>query len=146
MKYLRIRNAITILFFAVLLGGCFKEDNIPQDTTNCIAVASGDTLVISPEETVPVFPNCIPSLTVTLNSIQESRCPTGAMCITAGTVAVDLQLGDQFTVNLQKDQVLDTFYLGNRFSIKLIDVTPYPVLNSPTPLPQQKAYIRMIKE
>jgi hypothetical protein len=146
MKYLRIRNAVSILFFTVLLGGCFKNENIQTGTDNCKVVPGSDTLVITLEETVPIFQNCIPSLTATVSSIRDSRCPIGAMCISAGTVVADLQLGDQFTVTLEKGKVLDTLYQGNRFSISLVDVTPYPDIQSGNGPTVQKAYIYLKKE
>lgn len=146
MKYLRIRNAVPILFFALLLGGCLKNETIQQDPNNCKAVSSSDTVVFSLDETIPIFQNCISSLTASVSSIRDSRCPIGANCITAGKAVVDLQLGDQFMVTLEKGKVLDTLYQGNRFSISLIDVTPYPDVYAGNGAPVQKAYIYMKKQ
>ncbi|MDE3252563.1 MAG: hypothetical protein KGO92_07125 [Bacteroidota bacterium] len=146
MKYLRIRNAVPVLLFTVLLGGCFKNESLQQDPVTCKVVPNGDTVVIALEETVPIFQQCLPSLTASISAIRDSRCPIGANCITAGTVEADLQLGDQFTVTLEKGKVLDTLYQGNRFLISLLDVTPYPDVHSGSGTTVQKAYIHMKKE
>lgn len=91
-------------------------------------------------------------VTFCLNSVLDSRCPSGAECFWAG-VAIG-----KFTLvknNAQYPFTLATFSIPHTYSsdttvagykIRLINILPYPTLSSPSPSPNDiKAEIEISK-
>jgi hypothetical protein len=120
-------KVLTLLLFPILLFFSCTED--PE----CIDTAIGE------EITIQVFDSatyCNENLSITFNTYpNDSRCPSDVTCIWAGFVEVEL------SVNLKgKDTVLKLSTEPNisgipvqanvgDYSIKLIDVIPYPATN-----------------
>jgi hypothetical protein len=69
-------------------------------------------------------------------SVSDSRCPTGATCVTEGKVLVDFLAtkgADSEAFQLQltgTDQGTDTILMGYVFKLK--SVTPFPDVNDPS--------------
>ena len=61
--------------------------------------------------------------------IQESRCPKGVQCITAGVAEIALQLGkgegQTEQIQLSTEAPADEISYG-KYRIRLLDVSPYP--------------------
>lgn len=77
--------------------------------------------------------------TLTVLDIQDSRCPTGVLCIVAGEVVVGLQLQNHITDGIT---LMDLTLEGNgdipgetveteSYSFRLLEVSPYPVADEP---------------
>lgn len=81
--------------------------------------------------------------------VEDSRCPVNAMCIWAGAAVGSFTFtkGNE-TVNfnlstLRTTTPKDTIIAG--YKIELIDITPYRQLNSPPPLSEIKAEVKVSK-
>jgi hypothetical protein len=72
-------------------------------------------------------------LTVTVTSINDSRCPTNAQCMWAGDAAVVVEAGGaSVTLHSNPELGADRADLSGT-TILLEDVTPYPGLAAPAP-------------
>lgn len=92
-------------------------------------------------------------VTITADSIMDSRCPKDVQCVWAGNARVVFTLSDN-AAN-QKDTLcigdcraaskgnIDTVALGSvRYEVTLLDVTPYPVANTN---PKPEALLKVVK-
>jgi len=129
-------HSVTLLAVALVLSfySCEKtEDTVSQTRTiekgGCISITGN------------AFPSiCFDSL------ITDSRCPADAVCVWAGFAAVRLSIKNdagiiqQFTLATQGFSNLpipanDTTING--YHIKVVDVTPYPILSAPSQEPKK---------
>lgn len=117
--------------FALLLSAC-KKDKDPLLTDQFEA---GDTVTIAFKKTAKLIPD---GLKITFTGITEdSRCPTDAMCIWEGRAVAGFQAEKKGTIrvfsltNNEKPETepKQTINVFGR-TVKLLGVTPYPVLGS----------------
>jgi hypothetical protein len=130
-----------LLGVSLLLLSCKTESINAKDTDK----------VIKFKETVSL--SVASSATLTFAEVEDSRCPEGGQCIWAGNVIVDLVLkpanasasevqnvkmclGDCKTLDPQSGvRETDTTLVslnGNRYTLTLLEVSPYPNLARPT--------------
>jgi hypothetical protein len=67
--------------------------------------------------------------------VSDSRCPLDALCITAGSALIELQVsigGDQATLGLTTDAPGWNVVHGG-FLFRLVELQPYPRASMPTP-------------
>ena len=94
---------------------------------------------VGEEITIQIFDTatyCEEDLSITFNAYpNDSRCPSDVMCVWAGFVEVELLImekGKKSILKLSTEPNVSGFpvqvSIGN-FTIKLIDVTPYPATN-----------------
>ena len=142
---MNIKSRYFFLLAAIISIGtfsCDKPDNLPA---GCTASVTGDTVMFNLNKPLAIFPACTANLQANVTGINDSRCPKGATCIWQGNLTAILQLGSQFTINLEQGKTKDTSYLNNAYSITLIDALPFPSISPPT-TPGQSAQIRIIKK
>jgi hypothetical protein len=114
------------LFYSILFFSCAED-------SDCLDASVGEEIIIQVFETATY---CNENLSITFNAYpNESRCPSNITCVWAGFVEAEL------LVNLEgKDTVLKLSTEPNvsdipvqatvrDYSIKLIDVIPYPATN-----------------
>jgi hypothetical protein len=128
------------LFMLVLLAvSCQRKMN--NGRGDCIAVASGDTVIFQNNQSIPLFTPCNKELQATVTKIMDSRCPKGVTCVWAGTVNVELQLNNQAVLNLAIGRQKDTVFNNRNYSFTLVNVVPYPGSSSDEP----KSIIRIVQ-
>lgn len=123
-------NRIFLLFFISLPFLSCAENNDP----NCLKPQLGEELSIRINRTATY---CIEGFSITFEDVvNESRCPSDVTCIWAGFVQVKLELeanGKKSTVELASDSLVTgvpSEVVFDLFTIKLIDVTPYPAVSA----------------
>ena len=118
----------TFYLLLVLFTGLMacNQENYMQKEGFCTALPTNDTVVFGYASPVPVFAGCEKNLQATISRIDDSRCPQGVQCVWAGKAAVTLEMNNGFSINLEKDKLVDTVYAGKHYSFTLVDVTPYP--------------------
>ncbi|MCF0058579.1 hypothetical protein [Dyadobacter sp. CY356] len=93
-------------------------------------------------------------LNVTLLEVNDSRCPINASCISAGSVNVKFNITDGTystsaviaLVNDNKDTSTQIFKLGGqKYSIKMQKVSPYPELPQTSKLEEYQVSITIAK-
>jgi hypothetical protein len=95
--------------------------------------------------------NCHHQITVTIQDIQDSRCPTDMVCIWAGMIVVEGQLqvgGQEYDLRLSNNRNASGFpedFSMNEYTIKLIDVIPYPKSSGSQPVGGQSAILLISK-
>lgn len=115
-KFIKIGlMGISLLFFS-----CEKNKGI--DTLKI-----GEVFEIEPDKSVE---NSEYGISLRVENISDSRCPTGAMCTWEGTASVEFQLTTtngkyNFTLDTHPNFTNDTVIEG--FKYQLSDVLPYPV-------------------
>lgn len=121
-----MRAYMHFLFYSILFFSCAED-------SDCLDASVGEEIIIQVFETATY---CNENLSITFNAYpNESRCPSNITCVWAGFVEAEL------LVNLEgKDTVLKLSTEPNvsdipvqatvrDYSIKLIDVIPYPATN-----------------
>jgi len=100
---------------------------------NCVDTAIGEEISIQVFDTATY---CSENLSITFNAYpNESRCPSNVTCIWAGFVEVELlinQKGKENVLKLSTEPNISGLPVQNKvgdYSIKLIDVMPYPATN-----------------
>jgi hypothetical protein len=129
------------LFFALVLFLVACNRKMSNGAGDCMAVASGDTVIFQNNQAISLFTSCNKELQATVTNIMDSRCPKGVNCIWAGTVNVELQLNDQAVVNLAIGKRKDTVFNNRNYSFTLVNVVPYPGSSSDEP----KSIIRIVQ-
>jgi hypothetical protein len=114
------------LFCSILLFSCAED-------SECIDTAIGEEIKIQVFETANY---CSDNFSITFNAYpNESRCPTDVTCVWAGFVEVELLInekGKKSILNLSSEPNVSGLPVQANFgdySIKLIDVIPYPATN-----------------
>src|SRR4051812_16139032 len=94
--------------FAVLLSLlCFVSCQGDLVSPSC-QVSVTDTAVFVLKQPTPVFGSCIPGLRATVTALNDSRCPKNAVCVTAGTLVVTLEMGNELSMRLVQHEQVDT--------------------------------------
>ena len=128
-----MKKVSSILFIVIVfLTGCIKYEFKYQKTTTLNRYFNlDDTVSIYVKHTLM---NQAENISITFDSVKnDSRCPTGAECITAGNAAIVFHYtkGNNsvyFTLNTQKNLGSDTTI--DNYNIRLINLLPYPVLHT----------------
>ncbi len=98
------------------LGACTHSTSIPQDLNQVLSLREGESVRVSG------------SVAVHAASLQDSRCPSDVVCITAGDVVIVLDFSEGGTTRTDtlrlKMPPRSTTYGGMRF--QPTDVSPYP--------------------
>jgi hypothetical protein len=124
-----------ILFSAVLVSGLLLYAcELLQRETYCSIYASGELTLNDTNELKygKVYCNPEHDILLSVDSIQDSRCPIGADCIWEGNgrVYIDLRHGgthSSFWLNTHVDFRKDTLIDGLNY--ELVDLLPYPDLS-----------------
>lgn len=118
---------VIIILLALGAGGyaISKKDAAPEPV---VETPTEDERVRGPEDKAISVgePTEISGLSVTLNKVTDSRCPTGVQCIWAGEATASVTLvqgGDTSTIDMKLDA--GTVALGG-YNISLTAVLPYP--------------------
>ncbi len=117
--------------------------------TSILSACDKTTVVLcgDPFEITKDLLQTICDIKVQLDSVQDSRCPTGVQCVRAGEAIAKLTFtkgNETVTKSLQvigSSPKPDTVLVFNKKAI-LLNITPYPV--APTPI-QQKDYKAQMK-
>ncbi|MEE1943548.1 hypothetical protein VRU48_00415 [Pedobacter sp. KR3-3] len=137
MKILKqnpLPGSLFALFLLIMAIACKKDKT--ADLSTQFMVSQAQTYEFKQGENVIV--------TVALTTVQDSRCPINADCVSAGYGMVtlkikDLSIGSEKNLNLyiggavpngQKDLAPITLN-GTNYIIQLKDISPFPQLNMP---------------
>lgn len=121
---------LTFLIFTALMA-CKKTEIVP----------CGDTFEITKDQTVTIC-----DIKIRLDSVQESRCPDGVVCVQAGQAVAKLTFikgNEQVSKSLQvtgRSPKADTVAVFDKKAI-LFSVNPYP--NATTPILQKDYKLQM---
>ena len=134
-----MKTLLSILVISLILGiSCSKKQDPVNNSFN-----TGDTTTI---KTGVVYSNQQNNLKLRLDSVNDIRCPINADCIWAGVAMVKLNFSsgnenNEFWLSSEKFNQLrsDTIIFG--YTIKLIDVQPYPSLGEAVEQPDYSAKI-----
>ncbi len=123
-----MKKIMYVLLLALIFGSCTKVEQF-----NTYDIKVGDTIDHDKE------------LSVTLQKIEDSRCPKDVVCVWEGEVEASLVLdldeaSDYFVV--VSSMRPDTTIAGYKFT--LIEVTPYP--ESTETIPQEDYVVRLLIE
>lgn len=131
------------------LAGCQKDDS----TTPLIEAAFNQRVTLSYQQRAALPTQNVPELTVTIDDVEDTRCPQGVRCQLAGEVYTQLAVRDQSgasqSVTLQlvgHSTSIDSAAVqanGRQYTLVLQEVTPYPeTMQEPK---QQKRVTLLIK-
>jgi len=125
-----------LILAVILFASCHKEAN------NHI-LKIGKTTEIKLGETAY---NAQYGLSLSVENIQDSRCPNGATCVWAGYASVQLHLTTKldnydFTLYTLVNAVFKNDTIIESFKYKLIDVVPYPVVGEKPPVKTVKILV-----
>lgn len=127
------------LYYSLVAGlavvaGCQKEDATPL-----LAASFERALTLRYQQSAALPNQSAPELTITVEDVRESRCPSDVTCVSAGGVGTDLRIQDQSgasqTLTLRLVGLstgTDSAAVqanGRRYTIALKEVTPYPTGN-----------------
>ena len=113
-----MKTIVVVAFWAIVLSGCKSPATAPNTVglAEEFQLAYGQTVII-PEA----------RLSLTFQDLgEDSRCPVGAICIWAGNARAIVVVSDfevSLNTTLEPRQILHRGY-----SIRLVDVAPYPEL------------------
>jgi hypothetical protein len=102
---------------ALVMAGCHSDFN-PSPTI-------GVELSLHVTETIAVSDIQTPALSITVLSIDESRCPSDLECLVGGYVKVTFVI-EGSTVTVGQYETKSIYWKGQNLKLKLVDVTPYP--------------------
>ena len=138
---IKLKSFLLILFILFFFSHCLKNP-----FTSGSNFSLNDTLSVKYHETLYNFDLNISIKFEALNS--DGRCPIGRMCFWEGNAAVTFLFvdnGDVSEVLLNTCNNFRTDTLINGYNIELIDLLPYPKLNSTYAAEDYKAVIKISK-
>ncbi|MDR2972451.1 MAG: hypothetical protein LBU83_11075 [Bacteroidales bacterium] len=118
-------------FLIVVIGVIFLFFSCNKNQEGVITLKIGKVTEIKVGKTAE---NSQKGLSLRVDNLNESRCPTGAMCVWEGYASVELHLT---TKNGKHDFTLDTHHppiykndtIIEGLKYELIDILPYPILD-----------------
>ncbi|HCW06783.1 MAG TPA: hypothetical protein DGG95_05395 [Cytophagales bacterium] len=114
-----MKKVFCSIIFTLILSGCVY-DSIPR-SPNTIVLTQG------------VIYSIKPGLLIKLDSVlEDSRCPSNALCVSAGNAAVRFAFFDGefwFTFVLNTFPMLQSEITMYGYRIKLVSLSPYPNTN-----------------
>lgn len=141
-----IYNLLPLFFALIFVNVSCDKKKYAQKEVFCTASPTGDTVRFDYYKPTRIFENCTENLNPSVSKISDSRCPTDVVCVWAGTVSVDMQMDDTFSIHLDIGKQKDTTYHKSQYSFTLVDVIPYPVSQPPSSDSSRKAIVRIIKQ
>ncbi|TXE14058.1 hypothetical protein [Algoriphagus aquimarinus] len=136
-----MRNLLILFLSMSLFYSC-------DDKNDCEGFDVGKEFEIAINETLE---NCPKNISITLLDIQDSRCPTGAVCIWEGMIVVEAQLkieGKDIDLQLSTNKNASGFadeFSTSEYTVKLIDAIPYSDLNNPHKTEDKRAILVISK-
>ncbi|MGY2132597.1 hypothetical protein ACW9KT_10230 [Hymenobacter sp. HD11105] len=123
-----------LLYYSLVVGlaglaSCQKEEATP------LLTASFEQVVTLRYQQSAALPQpSAPELTVTVEDVQDGRCPSDVTCVWEGVVYANLGIQDQSGINQKltlslgaiKDTAATVQANGRQYTVVLKDVTPYP--------------------
>jgi hypothetical protein len=121
-----MRTYMILLFCSILFFSCAED-------SDCLNVSIGEEIIIQVFDTATY---CNEDLSITFNAYpNESRCPSNVTCVWEGFVEVALLINEKGKESILKLSIGPSVSgipieaaVGN-YSIKLIDIIPYPATN-----------------
>ncbi|MBV9988740.1 MAG: hypothetical protein JO301_13765 [Chitinophagaceae bacterium] len=135
---------LSCCLIAGLAVSCSQKNFIRKESL-CTAVSTGDTVVFGYNRPVSLFQACRDNIQASISQVTDSRCPEDVTCIWAGKVNALLQLNADFSLNLEKDVVIDTVYMGRHYSFSLVDVTPRANSQKAVEPADRKTFVRIVR-
>lgn len=136
-----MRNVLNLIFCSSLFYSC-------DFTTDCAGFDLGNEFEIALDETLQ---NCPNNISITLQAIQDSRCPTGGVCIWEGMIVMEATLqidNHSHEIQLSTNERVSgsPFQIAiEGYTVKLIDAIPFPDVND-TSKPKNKQAILIISK
>jgi len=136
---IRMRHFLLFLLFVPFLTSCDEE---------CRGLIVGKEFEIASNETLE---NCPKNISVTLLKIEDSRCPADLICIWGGMIVIEGKLkieAEDFDLKLSTNQSASGFpgqFSTAEYTVKLIDVLPYPDSSNPDQSQAQRAILLISK-
>lgn len=127
MKKIAIVPAAAILLW---VWGCSSKTVGACDDCN----AKADTVVVKIKHSATVFNCCADAFTLSFNKvIQEARCPSGVECFWEGMAKIAISTSNSGdAIELQTVLQPNGVSIPNqRFSAKLIELSPWPIYQQP---------------
>ncbi|OUS30865.1 hypothetical protein A9Q99_04975 [Gammaproteobacteria bacterium 45_16_T64] len=116
-----------LLSLSWMLSACVSEPTYELEETFSLPYAN--TAIV----------NSADPIKITLNDVNDSRCPSDVVCVWAGAVTTDLTLvyGDQelpvqLSLGLENNTSTASIGGSDQYTVELLNVTPYPVAATPT--------------
>ncbi len=110
--------------------------------TSCEKIKLGEEIEVKIGETYKISWD----LSFKVDSINDYRCPIGADCIWPGDVDLYFDFGSSKEILNLRNSETNPFYIDN-FSIEIIDVEPYPILQPmPGYIPEVIIFLKVEKE
>ena len=138
---IKLKSFLLISFILFFVSHCLKN---PYTSDSKFSL--NDTLSVNYHETLY---NSDLNISIKFNVLNsDGRCPIGRMCIWEGNAAVTFLFyddGDVSEVLLNTCHIFRTDTLINGYNIELIDLLPYPKLNSTYAAEDYKAVIKISK-
>lgn len=142
--------SLVALILTVGLSACEKGSNVTPQTLQNVEAAYGSSIQVTGLSSQ--------SLTIQVDKIEDSRCPTNAVCIWMGIAKATLKL----TEGTQTADVVlsipgcsscnpeikskETVSLGsNQYALTLQAISPYPEAGKETPLKDYKVKVQVEK-
>jgi hypothetical protein len=122
-----------LAFLLLLAFSCKKEqETAPLGLSQELTLKTGDIRTSKTD-----------NLSIKVLKINDSRCPTGVVCIWQGEATVFLEVKENSTF----DVTLSTFHQPvdtvNNYIFRLIDVLPYPVYGTEVPDSDKKVVVKI---
>lgn len=124
------------LFYYFLLAGLVSLTSCEkEDTTPLLTASFEQAITLRYQQSAALSDQSSPELTVTVEDVNDRRCPSNAFCFVPGIVYTNLGIQDQSgaiqPLTLRLDGTVDSAATvqanGRQYSVVLRDVTPYPV-------------------
>lgn len=131
---MHIRKLSVLASLAWIITGCVSEPVYELEETFSLPHSKTATV------------NSADPIRVTFDNVEDSRCPSDVVCVTAGSVTTDITLqyaGEEQAVQLAlgTQQTSPTTAIGddNQYTVELLSVSPYPETSTPTDTSQYSA-------
>lgn len=126
---MKLLKTIWILFLPILLISCSQDESESDDFA---ALKFDKNSILKINQCIDIAET---DYSLCFESVDDSRCPTNAVCVWEGNAAANLVLksaagNKSFTLNTHSNFKRDTII--NNLKIELIGVLPYPILNKTT--------------
>lgn len=144
MRQITHTPTVTILILVLLVSGCellSREDYCSGYYAEELKL--NDTIELRYRE---LYCNPEFEIRLTVDSIQDSRCPIGAMCIWEGNGRVKINLlhdgiSSSFWLNTHENFLQDTVIDGLKY--ELTDLLPYPEVDQEYQLEDARVFMRI---
>ncbi len=107
---------VLLILGLILLSGCEKN---PDPDTFCFDEVEEFQLDVT-------YRSSDNRMQLTIDDVQDSRCPSQMMCIWAGEARVKVNLHLRRLYEIELSTTNDSFQLVQNYEIRLVNVFPYP--------------------